>query len=104
MRVCLLFFLILEHIPVLVACETYKFHMDIRLDAICFNELDDPDKLLTYGPSVTKPKSGDLKLLNIAYDLTPLQFVTVVITEVGLIPPTSVPVVLREALQKMQNT
>ncbi|KAG0306946.1 hypothetical protein BGZ98_001424 [Dissophora globulifera] len=40
----------------------------------------------------------DLKLLNLLYDLTPSEFVTVVITEVGLIPCTSVPVILREFL------
>lgn len=30
------------------------------------------------------------------YDLTPAEFVSMVITEVGMIPATSVPVVLRE--------
>ncbi|KAI7830565.1 hypothetical protein BC939DRAFT_483021 [Gamsiella multidivaricata] len=43
-------------------------------------------------------ESRDLKLLNLLYDLTPSEFVTVVITEVGLIPCTSVPVILREFL------
>lgn len=37
-----------------------------------------------------------LKLLNIVYDITPSSMVTVVVTEIGLIPPTSIPVVLRE--------
>eukprot|EP01098_Paradermamoeba_levis_P011847 TRINITY_DN5099_c0_g6_i1.p1 TRINITY_DN5099_c0_g6~~TRINITY_DN5099_c0_g6_i1.p1 ORF type:complete len:532 (-),score=157.38 TRINITY_DN5099_c0_g6_i1:72-1601(-) len=37
-----------------------------------------------------------LKLLNLVYDVTPIDFITMVITEVGMIPPTSVPVVLRE--------
>lgn len=37
-----------------------------------------------------------LKLLNLAYDVTPAQFITMVITEVGMIPCTSIPVVLRE--------
>ncbi|PVU97609.1 hypothetical protein BB561_000464 [Smittium simulii] len=38
----------------------------------------------------------NLKLLNITRDITPSEFVSVVITEVGLIPTTSIPVVLRE--------
>ncbi|KAF9156526.1 hypothetical protein BG015_004436 [Linnemannia schmuckeri] len=48
-------------------------------------------------------ESRDLKLLNLLYDLTPSEFVTVVITEVGLIPCTSVPVILREFLPMMQQ-
>jgi translation initiation factor 2B subunit (eIF-2B alpha/beta/delta family) len=37
-----------------------------------------------------------LKLLNLIYDVTPSEFITMVITEVGMVPPTSVPVILRE--------
>jgi translation initiation factor eIF-2B subunit delta len=37
-----------------------------------------------------------LQLLNINYDLTPIQNVSAILTEVGLIPPTSIPVLLRE--------
>ncbi|KAG0324641.1 Eukaryotic translation initiation factor 2B, subunit 4 delta, 67kDa [Podila humilis] len=43
-------------------------------------------------------ESSDLKLLDLSYDLTPSEFMTVVITEVGLIPCTSVPDFLREYL------
>lgn len=34
-------------------------------------------------------------LLNLVYDVTPPDFVDIVITELGMIPCTSVPVVLR---------
>ena len=37
-----------------------------------------------------------LKVLNLKYDLTPPEFVTMVITETGIIPPTSAPVIIRE--------
>ncbi|KAJ1740218.1 hypothetical protein LPJ78_003194 [Coemansia sp. RSA 989] len=37
-----------------------------------------------------------LRLLNLMQDITPPEFVSVIITEVGLIPTTSIPVVLRE--------
>jgi translation initiation factor eIF-2B subunit delta len=37
-----------------------------------------------------------LQLLNLNYDLTPIQNVSAILTEVGLIPPTSIPVLLRE--------
>jgi translation initiation factor eIF-2B subunit delta len=38
-----------------------------------------------------------LKLLNLLYDATPMKYLTMVVTEVGVIPPTSVPAVIREA-------
>lgn len=37
-----------------------------------------------------------LSLLNVMYDVTPAEYITVVICEVGWIPVTSIPVVLRE--------
>jgi translation initiation factor 2B subunit (eIF-2B alpha/beta/delta family) len=46
-----------------------------------------------------------LQLLNLVYDVTPSTFITMVVTEVGMIPPTSVPVILREyPLQSMEQT
>ena len=41
----------------------------------------------------TSPRLG---LLNLKYDAMPAEYVTVVVTEFGMIPPTSVPVILRE--------
>lgn len=38
----------------------------------------------------------NLKLLNLMYDLTPSDFVTGIVTEVGILPPASVAVLLRE--------
>lgn len=40
--------------------------------------------------------AGRLAVLNLVHDVTPLDFVTLIATEFGLIPPTSVPVILRE--------
>jgi translation initiation factor 2B subunit (eIF-2B alpha/beta/delta family) len=39
---------------------------------------------------------GRLNVLNLVYDVMPIDFVTLIVTEFGLIPPTSVPVILRE--------
>jgi translation initiation factor eIF-2B subunit delta len=61
-------------------------------------------------PPVLEPKKAlgvlanwrdmnDLKVLNLMYDVTPSEFVTMVITEVGLIPCSSIPVVLRESFK-----
>ena len=77
----------LAHVPVIVCSETYKFHERVQLDSITNNELADPKKICD---------SSELNCLNIVYDMTAADFITVVITEVGALPPTSVPVVLRE--------
>jgi len=82
-------------VPVLVCCETYKFSEKVLLDSICTNELGDPDELQSRELSEWRDVA-DMKLLNLVYDLTPIDFVTLVITELGNLPPTSVPVVIRE--------
>jgi len=91
-----------HNVPVLVCCETYKFHERVQLDSIGFNELGDPDELILNDPDGAPDCLADwrdlpnVKLLNLLFDLTPVEFVTMVISEVGMIPPTSVPVILRE--------
>jgi translation initiation factor eIF-2B subunit delta len=47
--------------------------------------------------------SPRLSLLNLAYDACPADCVTAVVTELGAMPPTSVPVVLREFRQEPQG-
>lgn len=90
----------LAHVPVIICSETYKFHERIQLDSITNNELADPAGLLqnvrTQDVKDGIAKGSNLSLLNIVYDTTPADFITVIITEVGALPPTSVPVVLRE--------
>jgi len=83
----------LAHVPVIICSETYKFHERVQLDSIMNNELADPELVCPDGGSVA---SSELNRLNIVYDLTASDFISVVITEVGALPPTSVPVVLRE--------
>ncbi|XP_032815104.1 translation initiation factor eIF2B subunit delta isoform X2 [Petromyzon marinus] len=87
------------NVPVLICCETYKFCERVQTDSFVSNELDDPDNLVCSRGDET-PLSGwrdvpSLKLLNLVYDVTPPDFVAMVITDVGMIPCTSVPVVLR---------
>ncbi|CAH0475181.1 unnamed protein product [Peronospora belbahrii] len=111
------------NVPVLFCCETYKFSDRVQLDAITHNELGDPDELVS-SYCTDKPRSrrrnggsfpdnefsssssghvlsdwrdlSDLKLLNLVYDVTPIDYVSMVVTELGMIPPTSIPAVLRE--------
>ena len=100
-------------VPVLVCCETYKFTDRVLLDAICYNELGDPDELVGEPEQQPPPlPSGariadwrdvpTLKVLNLLYDVTPMQYVTMVVTEAGVIPPTSVPVIIREDAARAQ--
>nr|KAF6307823.1 eukaryotic translation initiation factor 2B subunit delta [Myotis myotis] len=88
-----------HNVPVLVCCETYKFCERVQTDAFVSNELDDPDDLLCErGERVALANWQShlsLRLLNLVYDVTPPELVDLVITELGMIPCSSVPVVLR---------
>jgi translation initiation factor eIF-2B subunit delta len=67
------------------------------LDSICNNELGDPDEISKSSKSLSEWRDvKDMKLLNLVYDLTPIDLITLVVTELGHLPPTSVPVVIRE--------
>ncbi|KAL4630495.1 translation initiation factor eIF-2B subunit delta isoform X1, partial [Arapaima gigas] len=87
------------NVPVLVCCETYKFCERVQTDSFVSNELDDPDELIVTRNGKTHLEDWQslrmLGLLNLVYDVTPPDFVDLVITELGMIPCTSVPVVLR---------
>uniref|UniRef100_A0A7N0VME4 Translation initiation factor eIF2B subunit delta n=1 Tax=Kalanchoe fedtschenkoi TaxID=63787 RepID=A0A7N0VME4_KALFE len=90
------------HVPVIVCCEAYKFHERVQLDSICFNELGDPDviskvrgrKDINYLKDWSS--SENLQLLNLIYDATPADYISMIITDYGMVPPTSVPVIVRE--------
>lgn len=60
---------------------------------------DDPDDLIVTRKGQTHLQDwqqvDSLGLLNLVYDVTPPDFVDLVITDLGMIPCTSVPVVLR---------
>ena len=80
----------------LVCCESYKISNKVQLESITQNELGDPDALI-HGDSLKDWKDiPNLKLLNLLYDVTPPEFVSGIVTEVGIIPPTSIAVLLRE--------
>jgi translation initiation factor eIF-2B subunit delta len=95
------------HIPLIVCCETYKFTERVQLESISFNELGinsnlmcsktagDPDALLKSEDDTPHKETNEilktwkdipsLKLLNLMYDLTPCEFIAMVITEVGMV-------------------
>eukprot|EP00761_Pharyngomonas_kirbyi_P014329 gb/GECH01014359.1/.p1 GENE.gb/GECH01014359.1/~~gb/GECH01014359.1/.p1 ORF type:complete len:420 (+),score=108.84 gb/GECH01014359.1/:1-1260(+) len=84
------------NVPVVVCCETYKFSEKAQLDAICANELLDADILVQDSKLKSWRHIPNLKVLSLAYDLTPINCIDMVITEVGMVPPSSVPVIIRE--------
>ncbi len=88
-----------HNVPILVCCETYKFSERVQTDSFVFNELGDPDDLIETGLEVNPLEDwrdlSALTLLNLAYDVTPASLVDAVISEISVIPGTSVPVVLR---------
>ena len=107
-----------NRIPLLVACETYKICSRVQLESITSNELGDAEEVACTDCArtassnrwretpVEEEKNDDilsdwkdqpnLKLLNLMYDLTPPDYVTGIVTEVGILPPSSVAVLLRE--------
>ncbi|TVU45923.1 hypothetical protein EJB05_05433 [Eragrostis curvula] len=78
-------------IPVLVCCEAYKFHERVQLDSICANELGDPDVILKVpgkadlGHLKDWADNANLQLLNLTYDATPSDYVSMIITDYGMI-------------------
>ncbi|PIA63488.1 hypothetical protein AQUCO_00201084v1 [Aquilegia coerulea] len=94
------------HIPVLICCEAYKFHERVQLDSICSNELGDPDiisKVLgreDVNHLAEWSSTENLQLLNLIYDVTPSDYVSMIITDYGMVPPTSVPVIVREYMKE----
>jgi translation initiation factor eIF-2B subunit delta len=83
-------------IPVMVCCQSIKFSDKAPLDSILFNELAQPLDLLDEGADA-KPweENPHVQMLNLMYDLTPAEFVTAIYTEHGVLPPSSVPAMLR---------
>jgi len=90
------------NVPVVICCETYKFCDKVQSDALINNELDDPLKMISscnskqQSPLVDwKQDTDNINLLNLTYDITSPSFISCVITDMGMLPCTSVPVVLR---------
>lgn len=91
-----------EHrVPVVACVETYKFGERVVLDGVATNELGDVEGLLSLPTNKPfalvkegKPLPSNLTPLHVVYDVTPPSLITAVCTEIGFIPPSSVPTVL----------
>jgi translation initiation factor eIF-2B subunit delta len=77
-------------LPVIVACESYKFCEKVQLDAIVFNELGSAQELAGsatgYLGAEDKDAAGEslsYHVINVRYDLTPLGNISAIATETG---------------------
>ncbi|KTW29938.1 translation initiation factor eIF2B subunit delta [Pneumocystis jirovecii RU7] len=93
-----------NNIPVIVFCESYKFTDRVQLDSFVNNELGPIDNLIDIscdncsnsGPLSSWYELANLKLLNLMYDVTPAKFINVCVSEMGLLPSTSVSILVHE--------
>ncbi|KAL1123641.1 hypothetical protein AAG570_002717 [Ranatra chinensis] len=92
------------NVPVLVCCETYKFCERVQTDAFVFNELGTVEDMAPPGSLLSQHLALPcLSPLSILYDVTPPDLVTAVVTEVAILPCTSVPVILRIGLSDIPS-
>lgn len=87
------------NIPVIVCCESVKLTERVALDSFVHNEVAPAEELMIQGKT-SSPLSKwkdvpHLQILNLMYDLTPAEYISMVVTEYGIIPPSSVPVIIR---------
>lgn len=117
-----------KDVPVIVCCESLKFTDRVALDSVVLNEVAPSEELVIPSPSAkvaspdpsakaeektaATPAAGlegwsdinNLQLLNIMYDVTPAEYIDMVITEYGSLPPSSVPVVHRISTERDVRT
>ena len=87
------------NIPTIICCQTLKFHERVQLDSFTHNELGNAKELLAEGSPIQELQDeghASLNLLHLKYDLTPSEFVSIIVSELGFLPATSVSVILRE--------
>lgn len=83
--------------PVIAFSETYKFWDKIQMNSIQVNNLN----LVANNSNINI--SNSYNNLHLLYDITPANFINMIVCELGSIPPTSVPVVIREFGQEDIN-
>lgn len=78
------------NVPTIVCCETYKLSDRVYVDSFGCNEVDNGHELES--------------ALNLRYDLTPPEFISMVITEKSTVPAESVPALLRFRAEKTKTS
>ena len=84
-----------EHrVWVMIAAETYKFHPETLLGQLVEIEERDPYEVVPKEELETWPKNIVVK--NPAFDVTPPEYIDVIITEKSVIPPSAAIAILKE--------
>ncbi|AEC51640.1 translation initiation factor IF-2B subunit delta [Pyrococcus sp. NA2] len=84
-----------EHrVWVMIAAETYKFHPATMLGQLVEIEMRDPTEVIPEEELKTWPKN--IEVWNPAFDVTPPEYIDVIITERGIIPPYAAIDILKE--------
>ncbi|PRQ39544.1 hypothetical protein RchiOBHm_Chr4g0426391 [Rosa chinensis] len=78
-------------VPVFICCESYKFHE--RALSICSNKLGDPN-------DIAKVSRSDL---NLKYDATPSDYISMIVTDYGMVLPTSMPAIVGISQRALVN-
>lgn len=78
----------------MIAAETYKFHPDTMLGQLVEIEMRDPHEVIPKEELDTWPKN--IEVWNPAFDVTPPEYIDVIITERGIIPPSAAIDILKE--------
>jgi ribose 1,5-bisphosphate isomerase len=82
-------------VNMIVAAETYKFAPRTVIGELIQIEERDPDEVLPRKIADTLP---NVTVRNPAFDVTPAEFIDLIVTEAGAIPPQMAYVVIREYL------
>lgn len=91
-----------HNVPVFLCCQTSEFTDAVYTDAYLYNEarlMSDfyavkNERLREYFSSADKPPNANLEIAHLISDVTPPEFISVVITEDGVLPVSSVAAVM----------
>ncbi len=78
----------------MIAAETYKFHPETMLGQLVEIEMRDPTEVIPRDELKGWP--SNIEVWNPAFDVTPPEYVDVIITERGIIPPYAAIDILKE--------
>jgi translation initiation factor eIF-2B subunit delta len=94
------------NVPVLVCAETHKIsNRGVPLESLTHNELRSgwSNNNIHADKIRNSSSSGEPKRLDLLYDSTPASFVSGIVTEFGIIPPSSIAVLIREMNQTQSD-
>jgi ribose 1,5-bisphosphate isomerase len=80
-------------VRVFVAAETYKFSPETMIGELVTIEERDPSEIIS---DERQRSIGPMKVLNPSFDVTPPEYIDLIITERGIIPPVGAILILEE--------